>query len=54
LNFEMVITFVENLRIIRMVFIIKPKKKSHFRITNYDIYRQLITVGTVLHRIHMY
>jgi hypothetical protein len=48
LNFEMVIRFLENLLITRMVFITKPKKKSHFRITNYDIYKQLINVGTAV------
>jgi len=47
LNLEMVIRFMENLRITRMLCIIKPKKKKiHFRITNYGIYKQLINVGT--------
>lgn len=47
LNFEMVFRFLENLRITRMVFIAKPKK-SYFRISTYDMYKQLINVGTAV------
>ena len=47
LNFEMVIRFMEILHITRMVFTKKPKK-SHFRITNCCIYKQLITMGTAV------
>jgi len=48
LNFEMVIRFMENLQITGMVFTKNKTKKSHFRLTNYDIYKQLIAVGTAV------